>query len=37
MCIEMVSAASEASDLDVWVSIDAYFHGGFNETISGRV
>ncbi len=35
MCVEMVSAASGASDQDV--SKDAYFHGGFNETIGGRV
>ncbi len=33
----MMFAASGASDHGVWESMDADFHGGSNETISGRV
>ena len=33
----MVLGASGVSDQGVVGYIDAYFHGGFNETIGGRV
>ena len=33
----MVLGASGVTDQGVWMSIDAYFQGGFNATIGGRV